>query len=110
MTVALATLGEHVATRGAVTVPAWGTWWADADLSEDVTVAGAQVLTVADVQAHGVIMSGGPVHGRASYRMVGGRGGWGKTLKRRAYPNETGVKVANVLRDAAAECGETITD
>ena len=110
MTAALVTLAEHVCTRGGVTTPAWGTWWADADLAEDVTLSGAQVLTVADVQLSGTLMSGGPVHGRSTYRMVGGRGGWGKTLKRRAYPNETGVKVANVLRDAAAECGETITD
>ncbi len=104
------TLGGHVCARGTVAVPAWGTWWADANLTEDVTISGAQVLTIADVQANGVIMSGGASNGRSSYRMVGGRGGWGKPLKRRAYPNETGVKVANVLRDAAAECGETIAD
>lgn len=104
----LASLNGHTATRARVHVPDWGLWWADVDLAEEEALTGAVTLVLADKTLSGTIVSGGALHGRASYRIVGGRGGWGATLPRKAYANDLGVKVANVIGDAASACGESI--
>lgn len=96
------------ATRMRVQVPAWGAWWADVDLVEPETLAGRVSLALADVTLNGAIVSGGVADGRASYRIVGGAGGWGKALARKPYHSDAGVKIATVIGDAAREAGETL--
>jgi hypothetical protein len=58
----------------------------------------------------GTIVSGGAANGRAAYRVVGGAGGWGKTIPAKPYNDDGGVRLRTVLGDAAAEVGETIAD
>lgn len=105
-----AALNGTPATRVRVQVPDWGLWWADVELAEEVTLSGQVSFTLADKTFSGAIVSGGALHGRSSYRIVGGRGGWGQTLPRKAYANDLGpgVRVATVIGDAAAACGETV--
>jgi hypothetical protein len=91
-----------------VQVPDWGCWWADVDLAEDTQLSGAVTLTLADKTLSGTIVSGGAYEGRAAYRIVGGGGGWGRTLDRKAYLNDAGVKMSNVIGDAAAAAGESV--
>lgn len=107
-----ATLNEKVAARVRVQVPAWGAWWADVDLAEPDVLSGAATLVLADKTLTGTIVSGGASTdtSRASYRIVGGAGGWGKTIPKKAYVNDAGVKLANVIRDVASACGETLAD
>lgn len=107
---ALATLEGVTISRCSVTVPAWGLWWADVDLVDAAELAGAVTLVLADVTASGAIVSGGAAHGRAAYRVVGGAGGWGREIGRRAYNNDLGVKLSTVAGDAAREVGETLGD
>jgi hypothetical protein len=93
-------------------VPAWGRPWADVQLAQPTEfAAGARVtLTIADVAISCAVVSGGAFEGHAAYRLVAGAGGWSKTIARKGYVNDAGVRASNVLSDAAAACGETITD
>ncbi len=89
-------------------VPAWGIWWADVSLAEAEVLTGAQTLTLAEVSCACTIVSGGAAHGTASYRVVGGAGGWSKLLPRKPYLNDAGLLASKVLADAAREAGETL--
>jgi hypothetical protein len=80
------------------------------DLAEPVEQNGAAALVVAGQAMAGTIMSGGAANGRAAYRAVGGKGGWGRTLPAKPYNDDGGVRLRTVLGDAAAEVGETIAD
>ena len=108
MTTATATLEGVPVTRCRVQVPAWGLWWADVELAEPEALAGAVTLAIADVELGGAIVSGGPADGRAGYRLVAGAGGWGRELPARGYADDAGVKIASVVRDAAAAAGEAV--
>lgn len=108
MTTATATLEGVPVTRCRVQVPAWGLWWADVELAEPEALAGAVTLAIADVELEGAIVSGGPADGRAGYRLVAGAGGWGRELPARGYADDAGVKIASVVRDAAAAAGEAV--
>lgn len=106
----LATLNGNSVTRARVHVPAWGRWWADLDLAEPVEQSGAAALVVAGQAMAGTIVTGGAANGRAAYRVVGGAGGWGRTLRAKPYNDDGGVRLRTVLGDAAAEVGETLAD
>lgn len=108
MTTAQATLAGHACTRVRAQVPAWGLWWADVEISEPETLTGRATLQLADLAMQCAIVSGGPVHGRAAYRVVAGAGGWGKRLAAKSYRDDAGVRASVVLGDAVREMGETI--
>lgn len=106
-----ATLAGHRATSARVTIPAWGAWYANAVVDGDVELSGSVELVVADLRLRGTVIGGGPSSpksGRSRFRIVGGAGGWGRTIDRKAYANDAEVKLATVLTDAARACGETI--
>jgi hypothetical protein len=104
-----ATLAGHACTRVRVQVPAWGLWWADVDLAEPETVSGRVSLVVADKTLSGTVMAGGVSNGRAAYRVVGGAGGWGRTIPKKAYRSDFGLTVAKIVGDAATAVGETVS-
>jgi len=103
-----ATLNSILATSARVYLPAWGVWYAEVDLDGEHTLTGAVSLVVADLTLVGTVLSGGPENGRSHYRVVAGKGGWGKTIPAKSYANDAGVKASTVLLDAADACGETI--
>lgn len=104
----LATLNKFAVTRLLAQVPDWGCWWADVDLAEPEVLTGAAVLVLADKTLTGTIVSGGAADGKAAYRIVGGAGGWGKTIARKAYLNDAGMKASKAITDAANAAGETV--
>lgn len=104
----IASLSGHSVTHASLSIPAWGAWYADVSLDAETALAGAVTLQIADLTLKGTILSGGASSGRAHYRIVAGAAGWGKTLPRKSYANDAGVKVSTVLGDAAKACGETI--
>ena len=106
----LATLNGYSATKLRLPVPAWGLWWADVDLAEPQALTGAAALVVAGQAMSGTIVSGGAIHGRAAYHVVGGGGGWGKSLPAKPYQDDGGVRLRTVLNDAARKLGETLAD
>ena len=104
------TLAGAAITRAKLQIPAWGAPWADVALSTEVTLAPGDVvdLVIADTTWRMAVVSGGALHGASAWRLVGGAGKWPTVLPPRAYANDAGVKVAVVLGDAAAACGETL--
>ncbi len=106
---AAATLAGHRVTNARVHLPAWGIWWAEASIDEEAELAGRVSLAIADLTLSGTIMSGGiGPKGRASFRLAGGAGGWGRAIPARSYANDAGLKASTVLLDAATACGEAI--
>ncbi|HQY59797.1 MAG TPA: hypothetical protein PK141_00550 [Polyangiaceae bacterium] len=103
-----ATLNSILATSARAFIPAWGCWWVEIDLDGEHTLSGAVTVVIADLTLQGTILSGGPENGRSHFRVVGGKGGWGRPIPAKAYANDAGVKASTVLLDAADACGETI--
>lgn len=105
---ATATLNSNTVTDARVDIPKWGVWYAEVTLDREVTITGAVTLVIADLALKGTVMSGGPEKGRSRYRIAGGKGGWGKTLKENAYANDAGVKTSTLLIDVASAAGEDL--
>lgn len=105
---AIATLNRKRVTDARVQVPAWGLWFAEVSIDGESSMQGAASLVIADLTLKGTILSGGAEKGRSHFRIVGGAGGWGKSIPKKSYANDAGVKLVNVLRDAASSVGETL--
>lgn len=103
-----ATIGGATVSRARVQLPAWGLWWADVDLTEDVELTGPQTLEIGGASLSCTVVSGGPFDGASSYRLVGGAGGWRQEIPKQGYSNDFGVKLATVIGDAANAAGETV--
>lgn len=104
-----ATINGRTVLEGRVHLPAWGIWTAivETDLSTETT--GAATIVLGDLTLRGTIVSAGVADAtRTRYRVVGGAGGWGRTVAGRSYTNDLGVKRSLVAGDAARDCGETM--
>lgn len=104
----LSTLQGHTVTSATVTRPKWGIWYADAAIDSEETLVGRVTLKVGDLSLSGTILGGGPSKGRSRYSIVGGAGGWGRSIPKESYEDDAGVKVSTILGDAAAAVGESI--
>jgi hypothetical protein len=103
-----ATLNGFSALSCRVHLPAWGAWYAECEIDRPEVLRGAVTLVLADLTLRGTVLAGGAWSGRARYRVVGGAGGWGRTVKAASYSNDLGVKLEKIFTDVAAACGETI--
>lgn len=104
------TINGRTILRGRVCVPAWGAWYADLEIDGEKPLsgtAGAVTIVLHDLTLQGTVLSGGASYGRSSFRIVGGKGGWGRTLSKKSYANDAQVKLSTVVGDAAREAGET---
>lgn len=104
----LALINGHTCSAARVQCADWGCWWFDCTLTEPEVLTGAASIAFGGQALRGTIISGGAVDGRAAYRVVGGRGGWGKEIGPNSYLDDGGVKVSTVLGDAARESGEAL--
>lgn len=104
----LANIEGQIVSRARVQVPAWGIWWADVEIPEEVTLTGQVPLTLADLTLAGTVMSGGPFEGKSAYRLVGGVGGWGKLVAAKSYANDLGVSITTIINDIQSATGETV--
>lgn len=104
----VSTLNGQRATSARVQIPAWGCWYADVTLDGDHTLSGAATLKIADLTLTGTILTGGPVKGRSTYKIVAGAGGWGESIAAEKYADDAGVKLSKVVGDAARAAGETV--
>ncbi len=96
---------------GTVTLPYYRLWSADVvlALTDSVAAGGAQVtLTLGDLSLVGTIVRAASFSGSRSARIVGGYGGWRKTVPARSYSNAAGVALSLVLRDLALDAGEQV--
>ncbi len=102
------TLDDLRVTHARLNVPAWGCPYAEVDVDGEHTLTGSVTLKIADLTLVGTVLSGGPDNGRSRFRVVGGKGGWGKSIPAKSYANDAGVKVSTLITDAAAACGESV--
>jgi hypothetical protein len=102
------TLNGRAVTKCRVSLPAWGVWFAEAEIDTAEALTGAATLVMPGLTLVGTILSGGTDRGRARFRIAGGAGGWGRTVAAKAYANDVGVKHATILGDVARDCGETL--
>ena len=104
----LVTVAGNACSAARFQASRFGTWWLDVTLVDSVALAGVVACQFADAALSGAIVSGGEHAGRSAYRIVGGRGGWGKVITAKGYSNDAGVKLSAVVADAAAACGEVV--
>jgi hypothetical protein len=96
---------------GSLTVPYYGAWSADLALATQDPIASAPMgcrVTVGPLVAVGTVYRSAPFAASRSVRLVGGAGGWRKSIPKRAYFASGGLSLGLVLGDAAKESGETL--
>lgn len=103
-----ATLAGLTVGACSVHLPAWGVWWADVEVDSATALAGSVTLSLPGLELVGTVVSGGVWQGHSRYRIAGGAGAWGTSIAKRSYSNDPGVRVAIILGDAAADCGEVL--
>ena len=101
-----ATLNGEPCSHANLTIPGVGLWSAVVSLADAVAFSGAVTLSLLDTEWHGFVVAGAVVDGGARYRIVAGRGGWGKDIPSRAYANDAGLLTAALVADAATAAGE----
>lgn len=104
----LATCNGLPVVSGAVQMPARGIWTASLSVASSEELSGPVALDFDGLALTGTIESGGVVRDLGQYRVVGGAGGWRRSIPALAYNNGAGVKKSLVLRDAATAAGETL--
>jgi len=88
-------------------LPLAGVWSCDLEVDTDEDITGAVTLEVDGVETfRGTVTRGGVDHGAWCGRIVGGAAGLRGDLPALAYLNAT---FADVVRDALAEAGETLS-
>lgn len=107
---AFATLDGKRCMRVVARVPQRGAWNAEVDLETDPAVATRCTLALGQLQLVGTVIESqaGVFAQQRRLRIVGGAGGWNRTLGTKAYHNDAGVKALLVAQDAARAVGETL--
>ena len=88
-----------------------GAWSATIQSPSDTILSGKQTILIGSLALVGTIDAArsGVYNNISHYRVVGGAGGWGKTVQAKNYHNDLGVKLRDVLVDLGKACGETVT-
>jgi len=91
-----------------ITMPYYGAWVADVDVVGSAEIASPVSLVVGDLTLVGTVVRQAEFTGDRKARIVGGGGGWGKTIPKKGYSHVIGVKASTIVGDAARESGESI--
>ncbi len=102
------TINGLLLSAATITVPRWGLWTADVEITTGEALGGTVQLDVGGLALTGTVVEGGPYRQSGWYRIVGGAAGWRKTIPAAPYRAEIGVKLSTVLQAAASACGETM--
>jgi len=107
-----ADLNGNRIVSGSITVPYYGAWAADLSLSSSEPLASGPMacrLTLGALVLIGTAYRTAPFTASRAARLVGGAGGWRKTIPKRAYFAAGGLPLSLVLGDAAMDSGETLS-
>lgn len=104
-----ASLSGIPVTRAELTVPFSGPWHADVILDRAVgpTPAGLQSLSLAGSLWTCSSIRAIDFSGERGFRLVGGGGGWRRTVPAREYASPAGVPTQVICNDVSAIVGET---
>lgn len=110
-----ASLNGFRVVKATLRVPGRGAWIADVALDVVPPVAMptapfSGLLQLGDLSLVGTILPAatGSFGQQQWYRIVGGGGGWSKTLAPRGYHNDVGILASQVILDAGLEVGELV--
>jgi hypothetical protein len=92
--------------RGTVTLPRVGVWSADLWALADAVPSGNVAVNLAGVDMPCHVQRAESALGMVHLRLVGGRGGMGKTAGKKFYRNPT---VRSIVQDLARDAGETLS-
>lgn len=96
-------------TSSSIAIPYYGLWVADVELAPETPLVGPVTFQIGNLTMLGAVLRAPqPFAGSSSARIIGGAGGWGKTITLDPYRLASGVPLSLVLRDAARACGETV--
>jgi hypothetical protein len=95
-------------TKCDLSIPYWGLWVADVEMPTTSPIPSSVTLVLADLKLTGTVMRSDVFAGLIAARIVGGGGGWHKTVDQQEYASLTGVNVSTVLKDAAQAVGERV--
>lgn len=89
-----------------------GPWVAECDFEAEPDVSGRVRLEVGALALSGTVdqAANGVFGMRRKARIVGGAGGWARSVEPKAYHNDAGVKARLIAEDAARAVGETLGD
>jgi hypothetical protein len=111
MTEAFATIGRENVRSMTLRIPQSGCWSADVVMTGDPVLTGTLDVRVAGTTLRGTVVESmaGVYVGTTAFRLVGGHGGWAKSLPARHYHNDgAGVRALVIAQDAARESGEVL--
>lgn len=103
------TLAGHRVSSAKASIPLYGIWTADVVLPVAPELAGIVDLVLGSIVLRGTPSRQADFGGDRLVRIVGGALGWQRDVAAKGYSNTSGVRLAMVLTDVAAEVGETIT-
>lgn len=96
-------------TAANVSIPYYGLPVADVRLAGDEPLTNPVALVIGNLSLRMAVLRQRPFGGSTSARLVGGAGGWGRAVPARFYRLASGVPLSMILRDVAAEVGETVS-
>lgn len=108
MTQFLSLSGQRVVT-GSISIPLYGAWSGDVQISGSDPIPDNGPLVMGNLTLAANIYRQAVFGGTRMCRLVGGFGGWRKTLPAKQYAQASGVQLALVLGDAALESGEKVS-
>lgn len=103
-----ASLNGQRIISGSITIPYYGIWAGDVTLAVASPMPNPVTLVIGDLTLAGFIYRSASFTASRSARVVGGFGGWRKSIGAQSYQNNAGVTMSMVLKDAAATVGEKV--
>lgn len=104
-----ASVAGHPVVAGSLMIPLVGLWTADLHLATDQVVTGSVTVVIGNLILQGAVYRSEPFAGQTRARLVGGFGGWRKTVSAQAYGSGSGVQLSTIVKDVALAVGESYT-
>lgn len=110
MTDFFATVGGRPCSSVSVQMPWTGVWFASAELHEPAELPSAVTLVVGDTTFRGVVdpRRSGTFAGKSVVTILGGAGGWRRSIPARAHHNDGTIRASRLAVAAGREVGETL--
>jgi hypothetical protein len=105
-----ATVNGTRATHMLIRIPYAGIWLATCEFDEGPVMSGKATVVLGPATYVGVVAQDyvGVYAVQTRARIVGGAGGWSKTLPAKHYHSDAGVNASTVVTDVARLAGETL--
>lgn len=104
-----ASINGVTVVKGRLNIPSWGNWHADLWCDRPIALTSPATLRISDLVGTCTIVRSVDWTGQRGVRVVGGYGGWRRTVAAQEYNNPPGLTVSTVVTDTATAVGEQVT-